>query len=96
MPRASYTAEARRDIDEIAFRIAIDNSSVALRWVDLVAETCDRLATQPDMGATFRTNRWKSGRRFPVGNYIIYYRPIDDGVEIVRVVHGAREQRRLL
>ena len=30
-------------------------------------------------------------RSFPVGNYIIFYRPIEDGVEIVRVLSGARD-----
>ncbi|MFM6138177.1 MAG: type II toxin-antitoxin system RelE/ParE family toxin [Cuspidothrix sp.] len=29
-------------------------------------------------------------RYFPVGNYLILYREIKDGIEIVRVVHGAR------
>jgi toxin ParE1/3/4 len=28
---------------------------------------------------------------FPVGNYVIYYRPIDGGIEVVRVLHGPRE-----
>ncbi len=30
-------------------------------------------------------------RSFPVGNYLILYRPTDYGVEIVRVVHGSRD-----
>jgi hypothetical protein len=32
-------------------------------------------------------------RSFPFGAYPILYRAIDDGVEIVRVVHGARNLR---
>lgn len=35
-------------------------------------------------------------RTFPVGNYLILYRQIDDGAEIVRVVHGARQWQDLL
>jgi toxin ParE1/3/4 len=27
----------------------------------------------------------------PLGNYIIFYRPIDDGIEVVRILHGARD-----
>jgi len=34
-------------------------------------------------------------RSFPVGNYLIFYRPITDGVEVVRMLHGARELRRI-
>lgn len=35
-------------------------------------------------------------RSFPVGNYLILYRQIDEGAEIVRVVHGARQWEDLL
>jgi toxin ParE1/3/4 len=35
-------------------------------------------------------------RTFPAGNYLILYRQIDDGAEIVRVVHGARRWQELL
>ena len=31
------------------------------------------------------------GRSFPLGNHLIFYRPIDDGIELVRVLHGARD-----
>ena len=30
-------------------------------------------------------------RSFPAGNCAIFYRPTDDGVEIIRVIHGARD-----
>jgi toxin ParE1/3/4 len=33
-------------------------------------------------------------RSFPVGNYLIFYRPLRGGVELVRVLHGARDVRR--
>jgi toxin ParE1/3/4 len=29
-------------------------------------------------------------RYFPVGNYLIFYRETGQGVEIIRVLHGAR------
>jgi toxin ParE1/3/4 len=29
-------------------------------------------------------------RSFPVNNYLIFYRLIEEGIEIVRVIHGAR------
>ena len=28
---------------------------------------------------------------FPVGRYVIFYRRISDGIEIIRVLHGARD-----
>jgi toxin ParE1/3/4 len=30
-------------------------------------------------------------RSFPVSRYIIFYRPMENGIEIVRVLHGARD-----
>lgn len=35
-------------------------------------------------------------RSFPVGKYLIFYRLIDGGLEIVRVLHGARDIENLL
>ena len=30
-------------------------------------------------------------RSIPVGNYLIFHRPEEDGVLIVRIIHGARQ-----
>ncbi len=30
-------------------------------------------------------------RFVPLGNYLIFYRPTDGGIEIVRLLHGARD-----
>ena len=30
-------------------------------------------------------------RSLPVGNYVIFYRPMEDGIEVARVLHGARD-----
>jgi len=30
-------------------------------------------------------------RSLPVGNYLVFYLPLDDGIEVVRVLHGSRE-----
>ncbi len=34
-------------------------------------------------------------RCYSVGNYVIYYRPAKDGIEVARVLHGARDVDRL-
>jgi toxin ParE1/3/4 len=33
-------------------------------------------------------------RSFPVGEYLIFYRPLSDGIELARIMHGARNIRR--
>ena len=32
-------------------------------------------------------------RSFPVGDYLLYYRPVAEGIELVRVLHGRRDVR---
>jgi toxin ParE1/3/4 len=34
-------------------------------------------------------------RSQPVGNYLIFYLPLEDGVDIIRVLHGSRDMARL-
>lgn len=82
--------EAEADIEAIALYISEDSPSAALRWYDEMFKHCQRLAEMPgpEVRAELRT--------FPVGNYLILYRQIEDGAEIVRVVHGARRWQELL
>jgi toxin ParE1/3/4 len=96
MAHPNYTPEALQDLVEIGTHIARDNPTAALRWVDAIEAVCELLATQPAIGHRVRTRRFGEIRREPVGNYLIYYRPIARGVEILRVVHGARDQDRLV
>jgi toxin ParE1/3/4 len=49
----------------------------------------DVLGQYPKIGPD-RSNIVPGVRSFPVGNYLIFYREISQGVEIIRVLHGAR------
>lgn len=49
-----------------------------------------RWATQPGIGRT-RDELAESLRSFPVGNYVIFYRAMPDGIDIVRVLSGFRD-----
>jgi toxin ParE1/3/4 len=33
---------------------------------------------------------------FPVGDYLIFYRPTEDGIEVIRVLYAARDIATLL
>ncbi len=48
------------------------------------------LATQPSMGRA-RDELAPDVRSFPFGRYVIFYMPLDDGIDVVRVLHGARD-----
>jgi toxin ParE1/3/4 len=45
---------------------------------------------------TVHPQHYKELRYHPVGNYLLLYRVIADGIELVRVVHGARDLNNLI
>jgi toxin ParE1/3/4 len=90
MSRYRLAEQARADLDEIWLYIAEDNPSAADRFLDTLYERFLLLAGQPLLGRD-RPELALNLRSLPVGNYVIFYRPIDDGIEVVRVLHGARD-----
>ncbi len=63
-------------------------------------ETLKLLATQPESGSSFfvRKPELQGMRRFPASDGFekIFYLPLKDGVDLIRVVHGSRDQEQLL
>lgn len=84
------TSQAHLDLVEIAFCIAEENPAAADRWLDLVDEKCRLLAQMPELGRK-RPDLAPELRGLPVGNYVIFYRPMNDGIQVIRVLHGARD-----
>ncbi|MBD2605714.1 type II toxin-antitoxin system RelE/ParE family toxin [Scytonema hofmannii FACHB-248] len=85
-----FTIQARLDIKEINKFIARENPQAATRFIDAVEEKCKVLADFPNMGRSFDYLA-PSLRGFSVGNYIIFYRSIEDGIEVERVLSGYRD-----
>ncbi|MSR58851.1 MAG: type II toxin-antitoxin system RelE/ParE family toxin [Planctomycetaceae bacterium] len=85
-----FTPSARRDLIEIFEYISRDKPGAASRLVDRLESKCVSLATNPDVG--FRRDELAVGLRvWPVESWLIFYRLVDSDIEIVRVVHGARD-----
>jgi toxin ParE1/3/4 len=87
---------ARRDIVEIAVFIAQDSLDSSDRFLDDIELTFEALARMPRVGALcrFRNPRFAGVRVWRVRgfeNYLIFYRPRQDGIEVLRVIHGARD-----
>jgi len=95
MPSVLYTPDAKQDLSKIAWYIGRDNLPAALRWTDAIQGVCDLLATQPDLGLRVRSARFGDVRRHATGNYVIYYRPVESGIEVIRVLYGFRDQNTL-
>jgi toxin ParE1/3/4 len=94
MSRIRITPLAEQDLVEIWYFIAQDDLAAADRLVDLLEEKYKLLADSPHMGPT-RPDIAKELRYHPVGTYLLLYRVISGGIELVRVVHGARDLRHL-
>ena len=92
MARVKRTPQARQSLKDIGRHIARESGSrsVALRFLDRINEKCRLCATQPGMGEA-RPDLAPGVRCFPVGNYVVIYRPLPDGIEVLLVTHGARD-----
>lgn len=96
MATALRTHAADADLDDIVAQISQDNLQAATAWLNGIRSLFELLATQPEIGQQIHTRRHGDLRCHVYGNYLVYYRAIRGGVQIVRVLHGARDQRRLI
>lgn len=81
---------AALDVLDAWDHIAEDSFSAADRWVDQLDAALQRLARQPLMGRA-RPELAPELRSLPFQRYVIFYVPITDGVDVVRVLHSARD-----
>jgi len=90
MSEFRLTRLAERDLEEIADYIADRNPSAAVRQIETLLEKFTFLAANPLVGE-LRPDLPKRPRTFSAGRYVIVYRPVAKGIEVARVVHGARD-----
>jgi len=90
MPAIRRSSQALFDAAEIALHIAEDNSAAADHWLEVIDEKFRLLAQAPHLGRK-RFDLAPELRSLAAGNYVIFYRPIPEGVQIIRVLHGARD-----
>jgi toxin ParE1/3/4 len=92
MAGAVRTPLARHDLKEIGRHIAREsgNREVALRFLDAIQRKIAVYATQPELGER-RLDLGAEVRCFPVGNYVVFYRPRKKDIEVLRVLHGSRD-----
>jgi toxin ParE1/3/4 len=95
MGRCLRTARAEQDLVEIWLYIATDNPRAADRLLDRIDVACAHLASNPSLGPA-RPDLAPDLRYHVVGAHLLLYRVVAEGVELVRVVHGARHMPDLL
>lgn len=90
MARVTRRPEAEADILEIWDFIADDSLSEADRWVDRLDEKLRLWATQPTIGRP-RDELAPNLRSMPFGRYVVFFTPLVDGIDVVRVLQAARD-----
>jgi len=89
-PRASA------DIDDIADYITTDSPEVATRFLDSIEQAFARISEQPGIGSRRYTQPpYPEILRFwPVPTfqkYLVFYLDLPDCIDVLRVLHGARD-----
>jgi toxin ParE1/3/4 len=95
------TRQVAQDLIEIYQYIHERNAPAAERVLDAIEQSLNSLLKTPVVG-----RQWNSpdprleGMRVtlvtPYRNYLIFFRPVSDGIEVYRIVHGARELERIV
>jgi len=96
MPKFILSEFVEPELDAIWEYIAIDNIEAADRFVEAAYGTFQELARMPGMGRVrhFPHERLRELRSFRVKgfeNYLVFYGPISDGIEVFHILHGARD-----
>ncbi|MFO1048733.1 MAG: type II toxin-antitoxin system RelE/ParE family toxin [Geminicoccaceae bacterium] len=89
MRRVVRSPRASEDLIELWTHIAADNPSAADRMLDRIEAKLRLLAATPKLGPA-RPDIAEGLRLFPIKRYVVLYRELPDGIEVVRVVHGMR------
>ncbi len=91
--RAAWTERARNDALEYAAHIAKDKPSAAAKWLEAISDKADMAALFPASGRMVPEFAREDLREVFAASHRIVYRLLEDGVEILRVFHGARMLR---
>lgn len=94
MPFCRLSRAAFRDLDDIAAYISADNPRAASQLIARFEELFQSLALAPGIGR-LRPELGPNLRSFAEGRYLIVYRPLEGGIAVARVLHGARDLGKL-
>ncbi len=84
------TPAADDDLFDIWLFVSQDNEAAATKVLTKIKKTLERLARQP-RGGRDRSELMRGLRSFACRPYVVFYRVLGDDIELVRVIHGARD-----
>jgi antitoxin ParD1/3/4/toxin ParE1/3/4 len=91
MARYQLTRSAKTDLLKIWNYIAEDNFDAADRLRDEIRAACRRLADMPYLGHVREDILDATHRFWSVRSYLIVYRPETKPLQVIRIIHGARD-----
>jgi toxin ParE1/3/4 len=94
MSHYSFSNEAVKDLNDICSYIAQNDPQAANRLFDQIRQKCKLIANFPSMGKTYEKLAAHL-RGFIVDDYIVFYYPKENGIDVVRVVSGYRDLEQL-
>ncbi|MEA5619065.1 type II toxin-antitoxin system RelE/ParE family toxin [Cronbergia sp. UHCC 0137] len=80
---------ASRDLNEIAEYFSQNNLEAGEKFFQEFNRKCQQLVFFPNSGKSYLEIR-DDLRGLPLEGYIVFYRVLNDGIEILRVVSGRR------
>ena len=90
MPIIVKRPKAKTDLVEIWDYIADDSETRADAFIETIDKKFQALVDEPYLGIA-RDEIEVDLRSFPVGRYVIFYRKLTEGIQIIRALHGARD-----
>lgn len=90
MNRYRLSRQAERDLEDIWVYLTQQDELLADKQIAQILDRFPMLSQFPNMGKQ-RDDLMAGLRSFPVKPYIIFYNKITDGIEVVRVLHQARD-----
>ncbi|MBF2078189.1 MAG: type II toxin-antitoxin system RelE/ParE family toxin [Synechococcales cyanobacterium T60_A2020_003] len=90
MSRYVINVLASQDLNEIADYFAETSLEAGERFFLTFAQKCRQLVAFPNSGKSYAYIR-PGLRGLSIDGYIIFYRVLDDGIEILRVLSGRRD-----
>ena len=99
--RILITPLANQDIDANVNYLRVYNERAAFRLFDSIRLTLTQIAKIPKIGVSYplQNSRLAGLRKWPIkdfSNYIIFYLEKPEKIEVVRILHGARDIRFVL
>ena len=90
MPRLLFRPLAKQDLTDIWDYIAVDNADRAENVVRDIYGRLGKIAHNPYMGRA-RPEIEDGLRSFSISRYVAFYSLIQDGIEVIRILHGSRD-----